>query len=99
MSQEVVFCIRDEEAGHATKSSSVKDVTKIDNGKYPGRGTAEDPYVVDWDLGDPENPFNWPSLRKWIITLQVSVYDWCPMIRCPMIKRPTNNFIYQHSWP
>ena len=72
MSQEVVCSVRDEEAGYATKTSSVKDFTKIDAGKYPGRGTAEDPFVVDWDLGDPENPFNWSVLRKWIITLQVS---------------------------
>lgn len=39
--------------------------------KYPGKGTYEDPYVVDWDLGDPENPFNWSRTRKWAITAQV----------------------------
>lgn len=40
--------------------------------RYPGRGTREDPFVVDWDLGDPENPYNWTKSRKWLITLQVS---------------------------
>lgn len=39
---------------------------------YPGRGTIADPYLVDWDLGDPENPYNWPTRRKWLITSQVS---------------------------
>lgn len=39
--------------------------------KYPGRGTSEDPFIVDWDQNDPENPFNWPKRRKWLITMQV----------------------------
>ncbi|KAI0747878.1 MFS general substrate transporter [Daedaleopsis nitida] len=43
-----------------------------DNLKYPGRGTHSDPYVVDWDLGDPENPYNWSDLRKWAITAQLA---------------------------
>lgn len=38
---------------------------------YPGSGTAQDPYVVDWDKGDPEDPYNWSPRRKWAITLQV----------------------------
>ena len=39
--------------------------------QFRGKGTPENPYVVDWDLGDPENPYNWPNPRKWLITLQV----------------------------
>lgn len=39
--------------------------------KSPGGGTDENPYVVDWNPGDPENPFNWSRRRKWFITLQV----------------------------
>ncbi|TFY83439.1 hypothetical protein EWM64_g559 [Hericium alpestre] len=39
--------------------------------KYQGNGTADHPYVVDWDLGDPENPYNWSSTRKWLITSQM----------------------------
>jgi len=38
---------------------------------YMGCGTADDPYVVDWDLNDPEDPYNWPTLQRWIITAQV----------------------------
>lgn len=40
---------------------------------YLGRGTNDDPYVVDWDLNDPEDPYNWSKPRKWAITMQVSV--------------------------
>ena len=39
--------------------------------KYTGRGTREDPFIVDWDDHDPENPFNWTKGRRWLITIQV----------------------------
>lgn len=39
--------------------------------KYPGSGTSDCPYVVDWDVGDPGNPYNWSHNRKWLTTLQV----------------------------
>ena len=42
--------------------------------KYPGKGTHADPYVVDWGLADPENPFNWSSRRRWAITFQVGFF-------------------------
>lgn len=38
---------------------------------YTGSGSAADPHVVDWDLNDPEDPYNWPRARKWLITAQV----------------------------
>jgi hypothetical protein len=38
---------------------------------YPGSGTPEDPYIVDWDDNDPENPYNWTKARRWFITAQV----------------------------
>ena len=31
--------------------------------KYQGKGTYEDPYVVDWDLGDPETVLSVPGLQ------------------------------------
>ncbi|KAI0362712.1 MFS general substrate transporter [Trametes cingulata] len=55
-----------------TESSGAPSVGEHDM-KYPGRGTHADPHVVDWDLGDPENPYNWPKRRKWAITLQVAL--------------------------
>lgn len=41
---------------------------------YIGSGTAKDPYVVDWDLNDPEDPYNWSKVRKWVITMQASLF-------------------------
>ncbi|KXN87747.1 hypothetical protein AN958_08223 [Leucoagaricus sp. SymC.cos] len=39
---------------------------------YPGNGTPEDPFIVDWDLDDPENPYNWSTARRWLITAQLA---------------------------
>lgn len=39
--------------------------------RYSGSGTAEDPYVVDWNPDDPENPYNWSKTRRWVYTFQV----------------------------
>ncbi|KAH9952218.1 MFS general substrate transporter, partial [Amylocystis lapponica] len=47
-----------------------------DDSRYPGSGTFEDPYLVNWELGDPENPFNWPKSRKWLITTQLGLSTW-----------------------
>jgi hypothetical protein len=44
-----------------------------DGSYFPGKGTSNDPYVVNWDLGEPQNPYNWTNKRKWIITAQVFV--------------------------
>jgi hypothetical protein len=68
MSLQVAPLARDEDK----KSYEPSDHrAQLDRQKYPGRGTPHDPFVVDWDLGDPENPFNWSKRRKWLITLQV----------------------------
>ncbi|RXW24192.1 hypothetical protein EST38_g1644 [Candolleomyces aberdarensis] len=40
---------------------------------YAGIGTADDPYVVDWYLDDPEDPYNWPKPKKWLITAQLAL--------------------------
>ena len=54
--------------------------------KYQGSGTHTDPYVVDWELGDPENPFNWSRRRKWAITAQVRrVSELCAAPRVPAL--------------
>lgn len=41
--------------------------------RYRGEGTKESPFVVEWDIGDPEDPYNWPKSRKWPLTLLVSM--------------------------
>ncbi|KAF8803571.1 MFS general substrate transporter [Phlegmacium glaucopus] len=43
---------------------------------YTGSGTVNDPYIVGWDLNDPENPYNWPKFKKWVITAQLAVCTW-----------------------
>ncbi|KAI0060902.1 MFS general substrate transporter [Artomyces pyxidatus] len=44
--------------------------------RYPGSGTRDDPYVVDWDEHDPEDPYNWPFKKKWLITAQLALGTW-----------------------
>ncbi|KAJ7905248.1 MFS general substrate transporter [Mycena olivaceomarginata] len=44
---------------------------------YPGSGTQQDPYVVDWvSEQDPENPLNFHNCKKWIITSQLAFCTW-----------------------
>jgi hypothetical protein len=44
--------------------------------KYPGGGTDEDPFLVDW-IGegnvDPENPMGWKPVYKWFVTMVAAV--------------------------
>ncbi|KAI1487791.1 major facilitator superfamily transporter [Biscogniauxia mediterranea] len=37
--------------------------------RYRGKGTEEDPYVVDFLPDDPKNPMTFPVWRKWFITV------------------------------
>ncbi|KIM80900.1 hypothetical protein PILCRDRAFT_72793 [Piloderma croceum F 1598] len=41
--------------------------------QLPGKGTVNEPYVVDWDLDEPANPYNWTKRRKWTITAQLAL--------------------------
>ncbi|KKF96896.1 putative MFS-type transporter [Ceratocystis platani] len=41
--------------------------------KYPGNGTAESPFVIDWLHVDPHNPQQFSHKRKWGITLLVAL--------------------------
>ncbi|KAM4065908.1 major facilitator superfamily protein [Hirsutella rhossiliensis] len=40
---------------------------------YPGSGTAEDPYLVQWIPDDPRNPMQFSSATKWFITMTVAI--------------------------
>ncbi|KAI0423787.1 polyamine transporter 3 [Xylaria sp. FL1042] len=40
---------------------------------YPGSGTEEDPYLVDWLPGDAKNPYSIATSMKWWITLIMSL--------------------------
>lgn len=41
--------------------------------KYAGKGTLEDPFVVEFEKDDPLNPMNWSQLPKWLITSVVTL--------------------------
>jgi hypothetical protein len=47
------------------------DLPSPDKSQYPGKGTPNDPFIIDWDPADVQNPYNWSKLRKWVITAQV----------------------------
>lgn len=58
-------------APDAVRPASASALVESSAPRYPGTGTRGDPFVVDWDLGDAENPYNWSTRRKWAITSQV----------------------------
>ena len=45
---------------------------KILNYKYPGNGTEEDPFRVDWIPNDPRNPMLIPATMRWFIAVIMS---------------------------
>ena len=59
------------EAENDTSRDSVHDLEQNSLPNYPGEGTHASPYVVDWDIGDLHDPYNWPKTRKWPLTLLV----------------------------
>ncbi|KAM5433506.1 MFS siderochrome iron transporter 1 [Microsporum ferrugineum] len=46
---------------------------EIINYPYPGSGTEEDPYLVQWIPNDPRNPMNYSAVKKWSITFVVAI--------------------------
>ena len=51
----------------------VTEFSQVESHSYSGKGTREDPYVVDWLKSDAENPLTWPKAYKWLITVAVAV--------------------------
>ena len=35
---------------------------------YNGQGTEREPFLVDFQKDDPDNPMNWSQFRKWFVT-------------------------------
>ena len=46
-------------------ASNVGDMEK--KNVYEGQGTEQDPFIVEFQDNDPENPMNWGQTRKWFI--------------------------------
>lgn len=50
------------------------DEEKTPPAPAPTAGTApRDPNIVKWDEKDPENPRNWPTVKKALITVQLGM--------------------------
>jgi len=46
---------------------------EVINHPYPGSGTEEDPYVVNWIDNDPRNPMGFSKMKKWFLTFLVAI--------------------------
>ncbi|KAF7304748.1 Efflux pump FUBT [Mycena kentingensis (nom. inval.)] len=44
--------------------------------KPAGTGTPHDPFIVDWARNDSENPLNFSTTKKWVITAQLAFCTW-----------------------
>ncbi|VDC05332.1 unnamed protein product [Peniophora sp. CBMAI 1063] len=56
---------------------SVGDASEVkEPPRYSGRGTVRDPYIVVWDMHDAENPYEWRTLRKAVITAVLAFGTW-----------------------
>jgi len=44
---------------------------------YPGSGTLDDPYLVDWLPGERANPYNWATSYRWAVTAVVAFSCLC----------------------
>ena len=65
--------VAEDRTAPVSRPESVHDKEAVDaTGRYRGLGTKDDPYVVDWDIGDTEDPYNWPKAKKWPLTMLVS---------------------------
>lgn len=51
----------------------VTSFDKIEFYQYRGKGTSEEPFIIDWLPEDPENPQTWNAIYKWILAIFVSI--------------------------
>ena len=50
------------------ESKAPADASEVEDGyTYDGLGTEENPFVVEFQKDDPNNPMNWSESRKWFI--------------------------------
>lgn len=63
------------EDSHRSRSGILSDFfnTSLDenvrNHRYSGKGTTDDPYIIDYLQNDSQDPLNMPMARKWTITV------------------------------
>ncbi|EST05600.1 Major facilitator superfamily [Kalmanozyma brasiliensis GHG001] len=66
-------------------SSRVSSIHRCEDPPFPASALgltltkSEDPdaIYIDWPADDPENPFNWPTLRKWILVSVCFLFTAC----------------------
>ncbi|PPQ86304.1 hypothetical protein CVT24_006487, partial [Panaeolus cyanescens] len=58
---------------HSPDNPHQKQSTPIHPTHYQGQGSLNDPYVVEWEMNDPEDPYNWDTSFKWLITAQLAL--------------------------
>ncbi|EMD38651.1 hypothetical protein CERSUDRAFT_113828 [Gelatoporia subvermispora B] len=73
MSQPSVVGAAEDKASYAPADAADEPELAQPKVTYRGSGTHDDPYVVDWHPGDPENPYNWPKSKRWVITIQLAL--------------------------
>lgn len=61
----------------STPSASRPSSPPHDISPYPGSGTPEDPYLVDWLPDEPSNPYNWRSSFKWMNMAVIAMSALC----------------------
>lgn len=52
----------------ARPDTAASDIGEGENHTFhDGQGTEQDPFIVEFQANDPENPMNWGNTRKWFI--------------------------------
>jgi len=51
--------------------------SSVEESPYPGLGTPEDPYLVDWLDDEPANPYNWRPAFKWTTMAIIAISTLC----------------------
>jgi hypothetical protein len=51
--------------------------SSVEESPYPGSGTPEDPYLVDWLDDEPANPYNWRPAFKWTTMAIIAISTLC----------------------
>ncbi|KAI5481709.1 hypothetical protein MNV49_002935 [Pseudohyphozyma bogoriensis] len=64
-------------AGGSSPASVTKALETEEGPLYAGEGTEESPYAVKWLPGEPGNPQEWSSVRKYTIVASVAVSTLC----------------------
>lgn len=60
-----------------SRPSTPPPLDSVEVSPYPGSGTPEDPYLVDWLPDEPSNPYNWRPSFKWMNMVVIAMSALC----------------------